>query len=74
MNQGQYEGLLQELQMIRALLTAVLVGQRPAELLAFEETPPATPPEPIPADDLPAHPSDGSTTARRKFKKAKGGG
>ena len=67
MNQGQYEGLLQELQMIRALLTAVLVGQRPAELLAFEEqSAPESAPEAIPADDLP--------TARRKFKKAKEGG
>jgi len=67
MNQGQYEGLLQELQAIRALLSEVLAGQRPAELLAFEDLDPScgTDPEPAPVDELP--------TAPRKFKKAKGG-
>ena len=68
MNQGQYEGLLHELQAIRALLSEVLAGQRPAELLAFEDLDPSCrmDPDPAPVDKLRA--------ARRKFKKAKGGG
>ena len=66
MNQGQYEGLLHELQAIRTLLSEVLAGQRPAELLAFEELDPSCRTEdPAPVDEL--------QSAPRKFKKAKGG-
>ena len=75
MNQGQFDAILAELQAIRVLLSEVLAGQatqeysrrvRPAELLSFDEPEPEPEPEAMPADELP--------TARRKFKKAKGGG
>lgn len=82
MNEGQFLALMEQLREINRQLAQLLArpgivlvngDARPDELIAALESLRHAPAA-MPAEDLPAHAYGGSTTAPRKFKKAKGGG